>query len=88
MSRAHANRDDLQRLQRSVREAQAEIEQSLKKLQKALASADWNDSARRSFEQKLNEAAAAVHRTNQQLGELTPILNRTIADLDAYLRRR
>jgi hypothetical protein len=86
MSSIHADRDDLKRLQRSVTTAQEEIDQAVKKLTKALQSADWDDQARRTFESKLNEAVRGVQQTKQRLGELNPILTRKIAELDAYLR--
>lgn len=87
MSTAHANLEDLRRLQQSVRRAQEQIEQTIKTLQRDLNGADWKDSARRDFEAKLKEASSALHQSNSRLGELTPILTRKISELSTYLRR-
>jgi hypothetical protein len=84
---AHANLDDLRRLQRAVQRAQEDIDQAMKVLQKELNRADWNDSVRRDFESKLQEAAGAVRQTNTRLGELSPILNRHVNKLGSYLGR-
>jgi DNA repair ATPase RecN len=86
LSGAHANPDDLKRLQRSVTEAQDAIEQALGKLKSALNRADWNDPARRNFEERLNEASASVRQAKDQLGEqLSPLLARKISELATYL---
>jgi uncharacterized protein YukE len=87
MSKAVANLDDLKGLQRSVRKAEEQISQAIKQLHRDLDRADWNDDAKRSFEAKLKEATSSVQRTTQKLDELQPILQRTIRDLSAYLRR-
>lgn len=87
MSTAHVNVEHLRQLQRQVRQSLQEIDQAMRRLQSQLNSADWNDQARRSFEQKLNEAAASVRRANQQLGELNPILSKKISEADRYLGR-
>jgi uncharacterized protein YukE len=87
MSTAHANLEDLRRLQRSVKGTQERIDQAMKSLQKDLNRADWQDAARRDFESKLNEAASALRQTNNRLGELSPILSRKITQLSTYLGR-
>lgn len=87
MSTVHANLDDLRRLQRSVGNAQRDIETAIKTLQRQLNSTDWNDSARRDFESKLKEAVSAVRQTNTRIAELNPILNKKISVLSQFLGR-
>lgn len=87
MSTVHANLDDLRRLQRSVANAQRDIETAIKTLQRQLNSTDWNDSARRDFESKLKEAVSAVRQTNTRIAELNPILNKKISVLSQFLGR-
>jgi uncharacterized phage infection (PIP) family protein YhgE len=84
----HANLEDLRRLQKAVDVAVQEVNDSLKKLQRTVARADWTDSASRSFDTQLNAATASVRQTTQRLSELKPILNREIQALQEYLRRR
>jgi len=83
----HANPDDLRRLQKAVDAAEQEVTQALRKLQRALQSADWKDAARTNFEQQLNQATSSVRQTTQRLSALKPILAKEIAALDQYLRR-
>ena len=87
MSKAIANLDDLKRLQGSVRRAEEQITQAIKQLHRDLDHAEWNDDAKRNFEGKLKEATSSVQRASAKLEELTPILNKSIRDLSAYLRR-
>lgn len=84
----HANLDDLKRLKRAVDVASQDVNDALKKLQKSLDRADWRDSARRSFEDKLNSAMTSVRQTTTRLSELQPILNKEIQALEQYLRQR
>ena len=83
---AHANLEDLKRLQKEVTTCVDEIGQALKKLQRALDRADWRDQARTSFEQKLKEATSNASRTAERLNELQPILTKKTAELQQYLR--
>jgi chromosome segregation ATPase len=87
MSKAIANLDDLKRLQGSVRKTEEQITQAIKQLHRELDRADWDDHAKRNFESKLKDATSSVQRASQRLHELQPILQRSINDLNTYLRR-
>ena len=86
-SSAHANIDDLKRLQREVGKCVEEIERALATLNRSLDRADWRDQARTSFEQTLREATSQASRTAVRLNDLKPILARSIKDLQQYLGR-
>lgn len=88
MSKAIANLDDLRRVQRAVRTSEENVKDALDQLKRELGRADWKDDRRRDFEAKLNEATSSVNRAAQQLSHLTPIIDRAIKDLSAYLQRR
>jgi uncharacterized protein YukE len=87
LSKAAVNVEDLKRLQKSVRTTQDQIQQAIKQLNRELGNVDWHDERRRSFEGKLKEATSTVGRSTDKLKELEPILQKTIADVNAYLRR-
>ena len=82
---AHANLEDLKRLQSAVGTCVTDIEQALKTLQRTLDRADWQDSARNQFESKLKDATSQASRTASNLKDLEPILSKKIADLKQYL---
>lgn len=83
---AHANLDDLKRLQKDVTKCVEEINQSLKTLNRSLERADWRDEARTKFADKLKDATSNAARTADRLNELQPILTKTIGALQRYLQ--
>lgn len=87
MAKAIANLEDLKRLQASVRKTEAEITAAIRQLHRDLERADWHDDTRRNFETKLREATSSVQRTTDKLGELQPLLQKSIRDLSTYLQR-
>lgn len=83
----HADLAHLERLKRAIGESEKEVQEALKKLQRALDQTDWRDSARTAFEAKLKDATASVGQTTQKIRDLNPVLQKEIDALKKYLGR-
>ena len=81
----HANPDHLERLARDVRTCADDINDAIRKLQKAAKWVDWNDDKHTEFERKLHEATSTGGRTSQQLKALEEHIHRKVAELRTYL---
>ena len=84
--RVHANPEDLRRLRRAIDEAQRQINDAVRKMNSALARADWEDSARRNFEQQFAATTSTLKRFDAAANQLKPVLDRKARELEAFLR--
>lgn len=81
-----ADVDGLRQLRRDIDRAQQTIAGAMRHLRSSLAQTQWDDAARRAFEQQLNETVKSLQQFDRQAEALKPVLNRKIEALTAYLR--